>query len=69
MNPLYNRQIPQQNSSGNLIQQFNQFKNSFQGDPQQLVQNLLYSGKITQDQLNHAINIANQMKGLIQQGG
>ena len=65
MNPLYNRQIPQQNSSGNFIQQFNQFKNSFQGDPQQLVQNLLQSGKITQDQLNQAINIANQMKGLI----
>ena len=60
-NPFYNRF---QNNSGpfgqfaNLQQQFNQFASSFQGDPQQQIQQLLDSGKMTQEQYNWANNMA-----------
>ena len=37
-----------------LVQRFQQFKSTFQGDPQQEVQKMLQSGKITQQQLNQA---------------
>ena len=64
MNPLFNRQ-PQQNSIQSFIQQYNQFRKTFTGDPEQIVKGLVSSGKITQDQLNQAIQIANQFKGII----
>lgn len=35
-----------------MIQQFNQFRNNFHGDPQQEVQKLLATGRISQQQLN-----------------
>ena len=45
---------------GQTMQQFNQFKNTLQGDPQKMVQQMLDSGKITQDQLNQVMPIAQQ---------
>lgn len=48
-------------SPNNIIQQFNQFKKSFSGNPQQMIQQMLNSGRITQDQLNSAMQKANQM--------
>lgn len=50
----------------NLAQQFNQFKAGFRGDPQAAVQELLQSGKITQDQLNMAQSLAQQFQHLVQ---
>lgn len=51
------------NKGGNdFLTQFNQFKNSFSGNPQQMIQQMLNSGRITQTQLNNAIQQANQMK-------
>lgn len=44
-----------------MIQQFNQFKNSFTGDPKQAVQNMLNSGRISQDDLNRAQEMARQL--------
>ena len=41
-----------------MIQQFNNFKNNFKGDPKTEVQKLLASGKITQNQLNELQNMA-----------
>ena len=35
-----------------MMQQFQQFKANFQGDPQQEVQKLLQSGRMSQEQLN-----------------
>lgn len=49
----------------NLIQQFQQFRQSFQGDPRQQVQQLLNSGKITQDQYNRAVQMANVLQKMI----
>ena len=50
-------------SNNNFIQQFTNFARTFQGNPQQIVQNLMQSGKVTQDQYNQAVNIANQLTG------
>lgn len=49
----------------NLIQRFQQFRQSFQGDPRQQVQQLLNSGKITQEQYNQAVQMANQLQRLM----
>ena len=54
------------NKGGNdFISQFNQFKKTFNGNPQQVVQQMLNSGRITQDQLNQAMQKANQLMKLM----
>lgn len=61
MNPLF-QQMNQANNAGNmqgLVNRFKQFKQSFTGDPQQQIQNLLNSGKVTQAQYNQAVQQAN----------
>lgn len=63
MNPLF-QQMNQANNAGvnnmqGLIKQFKQFKQSFTGNPQQQVQQLLNSGKVTQEQYNQAVQKAN----------
>jgi hypothetical protein len=57
--------IGDQSPNNNIIQQFNQFKKSFSGNPQQMIQQMLNSGKITQDQLNQAMQRANQLMKMI----
>lgn len=49
-----------------MMQQFQQFKANFQGDPQQEVQKLLQSGKINQEQLNQLQQMAKQFQNLMQ---
>ena len=53
------------NNMMNLLQQFNQFKQNFNGDPRQQVQQLLNSGKVTQDQYNRAVQMANQLQRMM----
>lgn len=60
MNPLYN---PTQNN--NLLQRFNQFRDNFHGDPQQQVQQLLNSGKVSQQQYDNAVRMANQLRQMM----
>lgn len=43
-----------------MMQQFQQFKANFQGDPKQEVEKLLQSGKLNQSQLNQLQNMAQQ---------
>lgn len=53
------------NGAGNMLQQFQQFKQRMQGvNPQEEVQKLLQSGKISQVQLDKAQQMARQMQGL-----
>lgn len=49
----------------NLLQRFQQFKSTFQGNPQQEVQKMLQSGKISQQQLNQAQQFAQQFQALM----
>jgi len=49
-----------------FMQRFKDFARQFQQsgqNPQQVVQQLLNQGKMTQDQFNHLRNIANQITG------
>lgn len=46
----------------NFMQQFNQFKQNFQGDPKAQVQQMLNSGQITQEQFNQMANMATQIQ-------
>ena len=54
--------IAQQN---NIIQQFNQFKKNFKGDPQQQIQQMLNSGKISQAQYNAAVQKAQMLQRML----
>lgn len=49
----------------NLMQRFQQFKSTFQGDPQQEIQKMLQSGRISQEQLNKAQQFAQQFQALM----
>lgn len=66
--PLYN-QLRQSGGGNGLLQQFAQFRKTFNGDPQQIIQQMLNSGRITQSQLNQYAEQANtlyqQFKGLV----
>ncbi len=45
----------------NFLNQFNQFRQTFNGNPQQMVQQMLNSGKMTQEQYNQAAGMARQI--------
>lgn len=50
---------------GNFIQQFQQFRKTFQGDPRAQVQQMLNSGRVTQAEYNRAVQMANQLMGIL----
>lgn len=49
----------------NMMNQLNQFRNTFRGDPKQQVQELLNSGRMTQDQFNKLKQMADQIQGML----
>ena len=58
MNPLMN--------NGNMFQQFQQFKKMMQGkDPQKVLNELVSSGKYTQQQVEQANRMAEQFKSFL----
>lgn len=61
-NPLYGMMNQQPN---NIFQRFQQFQRMFKGDPRQQVQQLLNSGKVSQQQYNSAVQIAQQFQRMI----
>ena len=60
MNPLF-----QQMQGNSLIERFKQFQQIFRGNPQQQVQQLLNSGRISQSQYNQAVQMANQLSQML----
>lgn len=63
-NPIFNA-IMQNTPMGNiqnLINQYRQFRNTFNGDPQQKIQEMLNSGQITQEQVNQARSMATEFQ-------
>ena len=48
-----------------MMRQFQQFKATFQGDPEQEVRKLLQSGRMTQEQLNQLQQAAQMFQGLL----
>lgn len=63
-NQLYQHQMNQQ-PMNNLVQRFQQFKQTFSGDPRQQVQQLLNSGKVSQQDYNRAVQMANQLQRMM----
>lgn len=49
-----------------MMQQFQQFKANFHGDPKAEVEKLLQSGSLTQQQLNQLQQMAKQLQILMQ---
>lgn len=59
-NPLY--QSLNNGPNKGLMEQFNQFRSMFTGDPKAQVQRMLQSGQITQDQFNRVAQMATQIR-------
>lgn len=55
----------QTNPMANLINQLNQFRQSFSGDPKQQVQQLLNSGRMSQSQYNQLSQMATQIQNML----
>lgn len=60
-NSIYN----QVNNFSNLLTQFNQFRQTFSGNPQAQVQQLLQSGQMSQEQFNQLASQATQLRQLL----
>lgn len=71
MNPLFKQLGGAPQTGGPLgdfqqmMRQFQQFKATFQGDPEQEVRKLLQSGRMTQEQLNQLQQAAQMFQGLL----
>lgn len=64
-NPILNV-MNQSQSNNDMIEQFNQFKKSIQGqDPKALVMNLLNSGKMTREQFEQLSRQANSLVNIL----
>ena len=69
-NPLFNamggNQTPNYTEQfGQMMQQFQQFKQNFQSDPKKEVEKLLQSGRMNQQQLNQLQVMAQQFQQLL----
>ena len=53
------------NPMTNLVNQLNQFRQSFSGDPRQQVQQLLNSGRMSQNQYNQLSQMATQIQNML----
>ena len=59
MNPLYQQLNP--NAGNPMLKRLADFRKIFSGNPQQTVQSLLNSGRISQQQLNQYAQQANEI--------
>ena len=67
---LSNRQPNVQQGQNNafnpqMIQQFNQFRKTFNGNPQQAVMNLMRQGMMTNEQFQQLAQMANQFQNFM----
>lgn len=69
MNSILGNNTPQPtggfNNQMEMIQQFQKFKQSFRGDPKQAVMQMLSNGQINNGQLQQAMQMARQLKGIL----
>lgn len=64
---MQSRNIPQGNSafSPEMLQQLKQFKNTFRGNPKQQVMSMIQQGLRSNQQLQQAMNMAQQLQGFL----
>ena len=63
-NPLFGM-MQSQAPVNPVMQRLQQFSQMFRGDPKQQVQQLLSSGKVTQQQYNQAVQMAQQLSRMM----
>lgn len=66
-NPIFlqlNGQTPQTGMNG-FFQRFQQFQQMFRGDARQQIQQLMNSGRVSQDDYNRAVQMANQLQKML----
>lgn len=65
--PVQNQRLGgmQRNNPVQMMQQFQQFRNTFQGNPQAMVQQMLQSGQINEAQLQQAMQMAKQFQHMV----
>lgn len=59
-NPLFGMM-----GGNDVMRRFQQFQQTFQGDPRQTVQQMLNSGKISQAQYDQAVQMAQQLQRML----
>lgn len=64
-NMFGNQRLPINNGFANMMGQFNQFKQNFQGNPEQQVKQLLDTGQMTQEQFNKLSQMATQFQQMM----
>lgn len=64
MNPLF-QMMNKQPQGNDMLSRFKQFQQMFKGDPRQQVEELLRSGKVSQEQYNRAVQMANQFRNMM----
>lgn len=65
MSSLFNDFNQPANNMANLLSQFNQFRSTFSGNPEQQVKQLLQSGRMSQEQFNQLAQTANLLRQFI----
>jgi len=60
MNDLYT-----QLNQNSLLSRFQAFQKMFKGNPEQMVKELLNSGKVSREQYNQAVQIANELRQIL----
>lgn len=66
MNQLFRQLNQGQNGMGNdIVSRFNQFRQSFSGDPQKMIQQMLNSGRVSQAQYNDAVQKAQALSKML----
>jgi len=55
----------QGSTQNNILQQFNQMRQTFSGNPQQMVENMLRSGQLSQNAFNQIAQQATELRKMI----
>lgn len=63
-NPLFGM-MQNMNPANEMIQRFRQFQQMFRGDPKQQIQQMLNSGRVSQQQYNQAVQMAQNLQRMI----
>ena len=62
-NSIFNQTQAQGNND--FLSQFNQFRSTFSGNPQEQIQQLIQSGRMSQEQFNQLAEQATQLRKLL----
>ena len=64
-NMLNNNSTATGATNNNLIEQFKKFKSTFSGNPRDMINQMLNSGRFSNAQIEQAKTLAKQLQGLI----